>query len=45
MFKLHDFQENGSKNVDDIEKLIDENSSEHQLLLASFKESMNFFRE
>lgn len=43
MFKLHDFQENGSKNVDDIEKLIDENSSEHQLLLASFKESMNLF--
>ena len=43
MFKLHDFRENGSKNVDDIEKLIDENSSEHQLLLASFKESMNLF--
>jgi len=43
MFKLHNFQENGSENVDDLEKLIDENSSEHQLLLASFKESMNLF--
>jgi hypothetical protein len=41
MFKSDDFQENGSKKVDDREKLIDENSSEHQLLLASFKESTN----
>ena len=43
MFKLHNFPENDSKSVEDIEKMINENSSEHQLLLKSFKESMNQF--
>ena len=43
MFKLHNFPENDSKSVDDLEKMINENSSEHQLLLKSFKESMNLF--
>lgn len=43
MFKLHNFPENDSKGVDDLEKMINENSSEHQLLLKSFKESMNQF--
>ena len=43
MFKLHNFPENDSKSVDDLEKMINENSSEHQLLLKSFKESMNQF--
>jgi hypothetical protein len=43
MFKLHNFTENDSKSVDDLEKMINENSSEHQLLLKSFKESMNQF--
>ena len=43
MFKLHKFPENDSKSVDDLEKMINENSSEHQLLLKSFKESMNLF--
>lgn len=43
MFKLHNFPENDSKSVDDLEKMINENSSEHQLLLNSFKESMNQF--
>jgi hypothetical protein len=43
MFKLHNFPENGSKSVEDLEKMINENSSEHQMLLKSFKESMNSF--
>ena len=43
MFKFDNFREKDSKNVDDIEKLINENSSEHQQLLESFKESMNLF--
>jgi hypothetical protein len=43
MFKLHNFPDNDSKSVDDLEKMINENSSEHQLLLKSFKESMNQF--
>jgi hypothetical protein len=43
MFKLHKFPENDSKSVDDLEKMINENSSEHQLLLKSFKQSMNLF--
>jgi hypothetical protein len=43
MFKLHNFPENDSKSVDDLEKMINENSSEHQLCLKSFKESMNLF--
>jgi hypothetical protein len=43
MFKLHNFPENDSKSVEDLEKMINENSSEHQLLLESFKESMNLF--
>ncbi|HEX7275193.1 MAG TPA: hypothetical protein VF248_06235 [Nitrososphaeraceae archaeon] len=43
MFKFDNFREKDSKSVDDIEKLINENSSEHQQLLASFKESMNSF--
>jgi len=43
MFKLHNFPENDSKSVDDLEKMINENSSEHQLLIKSFKESMNQF--
>ena len=43
MFKFDNFRENDSKSVDDIEKLINENSSEHQQLLESFKESMNMF--
>jgi hypothetical protein len=43
MFKLHNFPESDSKSVEDLEKMINENSSEHQLLLESFKESMNLF--
>jgi hypothetical protein len=43
MFKSDNFHEDDSKSVEDIEKLINENSSEHQLLLESFKESMNMF--
>jgi hypothetical protein len=43
MFKLHNFPENDSKDVEDLETMINENSSEHQLLLESFKESMNLF--
>jgi hypothetical protein len=43
MFKFDKYRENDSKSVDDIEKLINENSSEHQQLLESFKESMNLF--
>lgn len=43
MFKSNNSDQNDSKSVDDIEKLINENSSEHQLLLESFKESMNLF--
>lgn len=43
MFKFDNFGEKGSKSVDDIEKLINENSSEHQQLLESFKASMNSF--
>jgi len=43
MFKLHNSQENNSKSIDDLEKLINENSSEHELLLESFKRSMNSF--
>lgn len=37
MSKFDNFRENDSKSVDDIEKLINENSSEHQQLLESFK--------
>lgn len=43
MFKLHNFPKSDSKSVEDLEKMINENSSEHQLLLESFKESMNLF--
>ncbi|HEY6949612.1 MAG TPA: hypothetical protein VI146_03305 [Nitrososphaeraceae archaeon] len=43
MFKLHNFPKNDSKNVEDLERIINENSSEHELLLESFKESMNLF--
>jgi hypothetical protein len=43
MSKFDNFRDKDSKSVDDIEKLINENSSEHQLLLESFKESMNLF--
>lgn len=43
MFKLHNFPKNDSKNVEDLEKMINENSSEHELLLESFKESMKLF--
>jgi len=43
MFKSNNSDQNDSKSVEDIEKLINENSSEHQLLLESFKESMNIF--
>jgi hypothetical protein len=43
MFKFHNFPEIDSKSVEDLEKMINENSSEHQLLLESFKESMNLF--
>lgn len=43
MFKFDNFREKDSKSVDDIEKLINENSSEHQQLLDSFKQSMNSF--
>jgi len=43
MFKSNNSDQNDSKSVEDIEKLINENSSEHQLLLESFKESMNLF--
>lgn len=43
MFKLHNFPKNDSKSVEDLEKMINENSSEHELLLESFKESMKLF--
>jgi hypothetical protein len=43
MFKSSNSDPNDSKSVDDIEKLINENTSEHQLILDSFKESMNLF--
>lgn len=43
MFKSNNSDQSDSKSVEDIEKLINENSSEHQLLLESFKESMNLF--
>jgi hypothetical protein len=43
MFKFDNFHEDDSKTVEDIEKLINENSSDHQQLLESFKESMNLF--
>lgn len=43
MFKLHNFPKNDSKNVEDLERIINENSSEHELLLESFKESMKLF--
>lgn len=43
MSKFNNFRENDSKSVDDIEKLINENSSEHQQLLESFKKSMDSF--
>lgn len=43
MFKFHNFPEIDSKSVEDLEKMINENSSEHQLLLESFKDSMNLF--
>jgi hypothetical protein len=43
MFRLHNFAESGSKSVEDLERTINENSSEHQLLLKSFKESMDSF--
>lgn len=43
MFKSNNSDQHDSKSVEDIEKLINENSSEHQLLLESFKESMNLF--
>jgi hypothetical protein len=43
MVKFDNFREKDSKSVDDIEKLINENSSEHQQLLESFKKSMNSF--
>ena len=43
MFKSNNSDQNDSKSVEDIEKLINKNSSEHQLLLESFKESMNLF--
>jgi len=43
VFKFHNFPEIDSKSVEDLEKMINENSSEHQLLLESFKESMNLF--
>jgi len=43
MFKSNNSNLNDSKSVDDIEKLINENTSEHQLVLESFKESMNLF--
>ena len=43
MSKFDNFRENDSKNVDDIEKLISENSYEHQQLLESFKKSMDSF--
>jgi len=43
MFKMHNFPKSDSKSVEDLEKMINENSSEHQLLLESFKESMNLF--
>jgi hypothetical protein len=43
MSKFDNIRENDSKSVDDIEKLINENSSEHQQLLDSFKKSMDSF--
>lgn len=43
MFKSNNSNLNDSKSVDDIEKLINENTSEHQLVLESFKESMSLF--
>ena len=43
MFKFGDFRDKETKSVDDIEKLINVNSSEHQQLLESFKKSMDSF--
>ena len=43
MFKSNNSDQNDSKSVEDIEKLINENSSEHQQLLESFKKSMDSF--
>lgn len=43
MFKFDNIHGKDSTSVDDIEKLINENSSEHQQLLESFKKSMNAF--
>ena len=43
MFKFDNSHDKDSKSVDDIEKLINENSSEHQQLLDSFKKSMDSF--
>ena len=43
MFKIDKSHDKDSKSVDDIEKLINENSSEHQQLLDSFKKSMDSF--
>ena len=43
MFKIDNSDDKDSKSVDDIEKLINENSSEHQQLLDSFKKSMDSF--
>ena len=43
MFKINKSHDKDSKSVDDIEKLINENSSEHQQLLDSFKKSMDSF--
>jgi hypothetical protein len=43
MFKIDNSDDKDSNSVDDIEKLINENSSEHQQLLDSFKKSMDSF--
>ena len=43
MFKIDKSHDKDSKSVDDIEKLINENSSEHQQILDSFKKSMDSF--
>jgi hypothetical protein len=43
MFKIDNSHDRDSNSVDDIEKLINENSSEHQQLLDSFKKSMDSF--
>jgi hypothetical protein len=43
MFKIDNSHDKDSKSVEDIEKLINENSSEHQQLLDSFKKSMDSF--